>query len=110
MKTHASSQCPYLRDYHLSYAQIIKKVKENAGLQIELKDSDFLELENMAKVGDKIAKKIEEALYAATQEEINREYGKRFRDLQSALKNEENVRMRLGVLTGDTAPEEFVKF
>ena len=45
----------------------------------------------MAEVSLIMAKKIESALYVYTDNEINREYGKRFRDLLSSLKNDENV-------------------
>lgn len=58
----------------------------------------------MAEVSLEIATKIESALYVSNGEEISREYGKRFRDLQSAMRNEENVKLRLNLLTGDTLP------
>ena len=43
-------------------------------------------------------------------EDISKEYGKKFRDLLTALKNDENTELREGLLLGKIQPEEFVKY
>ena len=57
-----------------------------------------------------LATKIESSLFIEMKEDISREYGKRFRDLLTALKNDENTELRLNLLVGKIQPEDFVRF
>ena len=43
-------------------------------------------------------------------EEISRDYGKKFRDLLAALKNDDNTDLREGILSGSITPADFVEF
>ena len=43
-------------------------------------------------------------------EQISRDYGKKFRDLLTALKNDDNTELREGLLTGEITPASFVEF
>lgn len=43
-------------------------------------------------------------------EQISRDYGKKFRDLLTALKNDDNTELREGLLTGEITPTFFVDF
>lgn len=71
---------------------------------------DFKDLEKMAEIGLVIATQIESSLYVEMGEDITKEYGKKFRDLLTALKNDENTELREGLLLGKILPEEFVKY
>lgn len=50
------------------------------------------------------ATKLEAHLYGRT-EGVNQEYGKRFRELNTGLKHEQNSELRSGLLKGDKSPE-----
>ena len=64
----------------------------------------------MKDISFNLATKIESRLYAEMNDEINKEYGKKFRDLLTGLKNDENIQLRTGLLSGNTKPEDFVSF
>ena len=51
-----------------------------------------------------MASKIESSLYVEFNEEITKEYGKRFRDLLTGLKNDENHELRRNLLLGNIKP------
>ena len=55
---------------------------------------DFNDLEKMSELSLVLATKIESSLFVEMGEDISREYGKRFRDLLTALKNDENTELR----------------
>ena len=74
------------------------------------KTLNFSDLEKMAEVSLYLATKIESALYVELKEEISKDYGKKFRDLLTALKNDENTELREGLVTGRISPADFVKF
>ena len=57
-----------------------------------------------------IAAKIESSLFVEMGDDITKEYGKKFRDLLTALKNDENTELREGLLLGKILPEEFVRY
>lgn len=57
-----------------------------------------------------LATKIESALFVAMEEKISKEYGKKFRDLIAALKNDEHKELREGLVTGNIPSNEFVKY
>ena len=46
-----------------------------------------------------LASQIESALFIKMDEQISRDYGKKFRDLLTALKNDDNTELREGLLT-----------
>ena len=71
---------------------------------------EFKNFEKMAELSLVIASKIESSLFVEMGDDITKEYGKRFRDLLTALKNDENTELREGLLLGKILPEEFVRY
>lgn len=71
---------------------------------------DYTDLEEMAVRSLAIATKIESCLFCDSNEEISKEYGKRFRDLLVGLKNDENVELRRGMILGSIKPADFVRY
>ena len=57
-----------------------------------------------------VATKIESCLFCDLNEEINKEYGKKFRDLLVGLKNDQNTELRRGLILGSIKPADFVRY
>ena len=64
----------------------------------------------MASACTNLASQIEASLFDKMKEEISSDYGKKFRDLLTALKNDQNVELREGLLTGSITSNDFVEF
>lgn len=77
---------------------------------MKLTSFNFKNLDEMAKGCIELASQIESALFVKMKEEISRDYGKKFRDLLAALKNDDNSNLREGLLTGSVTPADFVEF
>jgi predicted transcriptional regulator YdeE len=77
---------------------------------IKTKTLNFSQLDKMADASLYLSTKIESALFVEMNEEISKDYGKKFRDLLAALKNDENTELREGLVTGKIKPADFVKF
>jgi hypothetical protein len=73
---------------------------------------ELQDYEQLYKVAKELGHKTECALFAvfSKDEVIDREYGKRFRDLLVGLKNDENQELRSNLVTGKVKPNEFVDF
>ena len=57
-----------------------------------------------------VATKIESCLFCDQNEEISKDYGKKFRDLLVGLKNDQNTELRRGLILGSIKPADFVRY
>ena len=55
----------------------------------------------MSDIAQEFAGKLESSLFVENEEQISKEYGKKFRDLLTGLKNDENYKLRSGILLGE---------
>jgi hypothetical protein len=66
--------------------------------------ADYLRLEKAFEYCQGLAMNIESGMWAFFEKSLNKEYGRKFRQLQTSLRNDENFELRLQLLSAQIDP------
>jgi len=87
-----------------------KKFISNCKQYLKATEIEFENYRSIEKLALDFATKTESLLYELSNEQIGREYTKKYRDLFVGLKNYQNTKLRLDLLQGIIKRESFVTF